>query len=45
MPTLMRIALWIVAGVLALLALTKFFLIESGKEDDSDLTETQGDAP
>ena len=36
MPTLMRIALWIVAGVLAVLALTRFILIEFDQDDDED---------
>lgn len=45
MATLLRMALWIVAGVLAVLAFTRFMFIEFDQNEDSDPSEAEGDRP
>ncbi len=45
MPTLLRMALWIVASVLAVLAFTRFMIIEFDQNEESDPSEAEGDRP
>ena len=45
MPTLIRIALWIVAGALAVLALARFIVIEFDTEENEDPDENSGETP